>query len=145
MMKFSLATFALSLMISVLLLLEPVRSRVQQIFNRSQREVLSSLEFKRGDQSYRIIKIKTGQGLALEVYKRLEEGDLLLDVANLADKRDASFKFAGKSANLFMQDISGDGIPDIISPSLDKNLKARLNVFLWNEQDEKLEKLTANQ
>lgn len=90
----------------------------------------------------RVLKVRTHEGLFVEVYGQ-NDGDArpLVDRIRLPDRRDAFFSFAGRTSNLFLHDVSGDGVPEIIAPSFDDDLIAHLNVFRLNTESKKLENM----
>lgn len=111
-------------------------------FMGSQRVVLSQLDYQVEDSSYKVIKLNTSRGLVVEVYRRDGDELVLVDSKSLADKKDAYYKFGEKKYNLFLKDINDDGQAEVILPSIDKNMKARLNVFRFDQIQEKLQKIT---
>jgi hypothetical protein len=143
MMKTSLILFICSLITSFIILNPSVRDFTQNLLVKNQRQILSQMDFSQGGQEYKVVKIKDPQGLSLELYKKVEGALLLTDSAQLTDKKDAHYRFEESNKhNLFLKDINGDGEHEIIAPSIDKNLKARLNIFRFDPVDEKLIKLT---
>lgn len=87
-----------------------------------------------------MIKIKTHEGLFLEIYGLSAEGGRpLLDRIQLPDRRDGYLNFGTNTANLFLQDMDGDDVPEIIAPSFDENLVAHLNIYRFNPTSLKLE------
>ncbi len=142
-MKYGIVLFLISIVASFILLNPKIKSKTLEIFVGTGREVLSQLIMERSGQEYKILKVKTTDGLLVEVYKVSEDDHfLLLDSQALTDKKDAYYKFGEKKHNLFLKDINEDGQPEIILPSLDKNMKARLNVFLFDPVSETLQKVT---
>ena len=142
-MKLGISLFILSLLASFVILNPSVRSKTVSFFLSTQREILSHLEFQRNQNIYKVVKVKNIKGLSLELYKKTEEGFILLDSEQLTDKTDAFYKFDESGQhNLFLKDLSGNGEEEIILPSLDKNMKARLNVFSFDPENEELIKLS---
>ncbi|MEM7645439.1 MAG: hypothetical protein AAF203_00905 [Pseudomonadota bacterium] len=141
-MKMGIVLFLCSIGISVVLLNPTVRKRVSSLFLPIEREVLSQLEMEREGQVYKVIKIQNRSGLAVELYKKDGDGFMFLDGHQLTDKKDASYKFENNNHNLFLKDINNDGVSEIILPSVDKNMKARLNVFMFDPENETLQKVT---
>lgn len=142
-MKLGSGLFILSLLVSFVILNPSVRKKTVSFFLNSQREILSHLEFQRNQNLYKVVKVKNLKGLSLELYKEMEEGFVLLDSEQLTDKTDAFYKFDENGQhNLFLKDLSGNGEAEIILPSLDKNMKARLNVFSFDPENEELIKLS---
>lgn len=141
-MKFGLGLFLISILASFILLNPSIKSKTLALFVGTQREVLSQLIMEEAGQSYKILKVKTVEGLLIEIYKVADDQFILLDSQTLTDKKDAHYKFGSKKHNLFLKDINNDGQSEIILPSLDKNMKARLNVFHFDPISEKLQKVT---
>jgi len=142
-MKLGSGLFFLSLLISFIILNPSIRKNTARFFLDSQREILSHLEFERNQNLYKVVKVKNLRGLSLEIYKKIDESFVLMDAEQLTDKSDAFYKFDENGQhNLFLKDLSGNGEAEIILPSLDKNMKARLNVFSFDPENEELIKLS---
>ncbi len=142
-MKLGTSLFIFSLLLSFVILNPSVRKKTVGLFLDSQREILSHLEFQRDQNLYKVVKVRNLKGLSLELYKKTDDGFILLDSEQLTDKTDAFYKFdEGEQHNLFMKDLSGNGEAEIILPSLDKNMKARLNIFSFDPENEELIKLS---
>ena len=141
-MKYGIILFVISLLVSVILLNPKIKARTMALMLNTQKEVLSQLEMERDGIRYKVIKVHNIRGLALEIYKLENNETMLLDSHQLTDKKDAFYKFGKAKHNLFLKDINDDGITEIILPSLDKNMKARLNVFTFDSINEKLQKIT---
>lgn len=130
-------------LIGLLCVFHPViRDYLRGIFHPPFRTILSSAtgpylpEFPIS----RVLKVRTHEGLFVEVYGQNEgEARPLIDRIRLPDRRDAFFSFSGRTSNLFLHDVSGDGVPEIIAPSFDDDLIAHLNVFRLNQESQKLE------
>ncbi|MCC7404755.1 MAG: hypothetical protein IT288_10190 [Bdellovibrionales bacterium] len=130
-------------LIGLLCVFHPViRDYLRGIFHPPFRTILSSAtgpylpEFPIS----RVLKVRTHEGLFVEVYGQNEgEARPLIDRIRLPDRRDAFFSFSGRTSNLFLHDVSGDGVPEIIAPSFDDDLIAHLNVFRLNQGSQKLE------
>lgn len=141
-MKLGFTLFITSLMLSVVLLNPKVKSMTMSLFLNTHKKILSQLEIQNHGQKYKIIKVENVKGLAIEVYKINDDGIILLDFHQLSDKKDAFYRFDKEKHNLFLKDINDDGQTEIILPSLDKNMKARLNIFHFDFENEKLVKVT---
>ena len=59
----------------------------------------------------------------------------------LPDHKDGFFLYQGEATNLALEDVDGDQQLDIIAPSYDNNLVARLNVYSYDQRSENLSKL----
>lgn len=141
-MKLGIILFTVSLILSVILLNPKIKEKTLALFVISHRDVLSQMDMEMEGRKYKIIKLIDGGGIFVEVYKYTDEGTLLVDSKPIPDKKDAFFKFDDNKHNLFLKDINDDGIAEIILPSLDKNMKARLNIFSFDSYTEKLSKVT---
>lgn len=113
-----------------------------RLFVAHHREVLSQLDLEAEGRRYKLIKVMDSGGLFVEIYRYTDEGTLLVDSKSIPDKKDAYYRFDGNKHNLFLKDINNDGSAEIILPSLDKNMKARLNIFSFDPHSEKLQKIT---
>jgi hypothetical protein len=127
-------------MFSAILLNPNVKSRTMAWMLGTQKEILSQLEVNHEGRNYKIVKIQNTKGLAVELYRVQDEEMTFLDSQQLTDKKDAFYNFGDGKYNLFMQDINEDGVADIILPSLDKNMRARLNVYSIDWVNEALRK-----
>ena len=141
-MKLGIGLFIASILISVVLLNPKIKKMTMGLFLNTQKQVLSQLEMKHQGTTYKILKVENLKGLAVEIYKIDESGGMLLDTQQLTDKKDAFYKFGDRKHNLFLKDINEDGQTEIILPTLDKNMKARLNVFHFDSENERLVKVT---
>ena len=128
---------------SLLCALHPdIRQYFRSLLNKPFRQVLSTVSgpLLINSGSAKVIKIKTQEGLFLEIYGLGAEGGRpLLDRIQLPDRRDGYLNFGTNTANLFLQDMDGDDVPEIIAPSFDENLVAHLNIYRFNPNSLKLE------
>lgn len=131
--KFSfVALFAASLLTA----LHPeVRAQVRGTLLSDYRTVVSSVK---GDllsdgTAFNIIKVKTRQDIFLEIYRGSQEGKYeLVEKIHMPQQRDGFFSFNGEATNLAVDDIDGDGRPEILVPSFDRDLVGHLNVFRFD-------------
>ncbi|MBE8221618.1 MAG: hypothetical protein HAW60_02695 [Bdellovibrionales bacterium] len=115
----------------------------KQIYNLSNspfRKVTSVLFSKiKKNMPIKIVKIKTHEGLFLEVYSAQKtNAQSFLSRVKLKDPHDGYFQFATQSSNLALSDINDDGVLDIIAVSFDKNQKGHLNIYNFNYDANKL-------
>ncbi len=139
-MKYGILLFIISIVLSVILLNPAVKTKTMGWLLNTNKQILSQLEWELNDKTYKVVKVQNLQGLGIELYK-IDDGELVfLDSKQLTDKKDAFYKFDDKKHNLFLKDINEDGVVEIILPSLDKNMKARLNIFSLDPINEVLRK-----
>lgn len=126
----------IAMLISLIGSLHPdVRQFLKSYTNISYRKVLSTVTGVFQQKPFKIVKIKNNEGLFIEVYQVLSDQDWpLISKFQLPDNRDGYIMFQDQATNLALQDIDGDLVPEIIAPSYDKNLTARLNVYKYNEK-----------
>jgi hypothetical protein len=65
----------------------------------------------------------------------------LVERIEITDARDAFFSFNGQATNLAIDDVNGDGRPEILVPTFDRNLVGRLNVFEYNNDTREFSKV----
>lgn len=84
-----------------------------------------------------VIKIKTDEGIAIEVFENQKEAatEKLVAKLTLEEKRDAFMSFSGDATNLGLVDFDGDGTLEIVAPAYDENFVPRLNVFKFDSQN----------
>ncbi|MFK8137478.1 MAG: hypothetical protein AB8E15_03870 [Bdellovibrionales bacterium] len=128
-----LGVFTLSLMIS----LHPgMRYEIRTSLDLNKRVVLGTITANiigEADSIQKIIKVRDGNGIYIEVYSMSDSEELLGKLA-IPDAHDGYFNIQGESSNLMVNDIDGDSYPEIIAPSFDKNLVAHLNVFKFDRE-----------
>ena len=88
-----------------------------------------------GDGShFTVAKVKTRDNIYLEIFQTLASGaPRLVERIEIPEARDAYFNFNGQASNLAIQDLNGDGRPEILSPSFDRNLVGRLDAFEYQQ------------
>ncbi len=141
-MKLGLVLFIASIGISFVLLSPSVKQKTIELMLDPDKKVLSQVEMEHNGTRYKIVKVQKLRGLGVELYKFINDELVFLDSQNLTDKKDAFYKFDEGKHNLFLKDLNQDGNVEIILPSLDKNMKARLNVFHFNQLEERLVKIS---
>jgi hypothetical protein len=124
--------------LAILAALHPdVRSEARGLFIRDYRTIVSTAksDLFGAQSSVTIVKVKTREALALEIYEAAEDGtSRLIQKITLPDAKDGYFNFNGQATNLAVDDIDGDGRPEILAPSFDQNLVGRLNVYQFNPE-----------
>jgi hypothetical protein len=109
-----------------------------------QRKVVSTAQARlAGDtRLFTVAKVKVGNVLSLEVFENYGEGQQkLVEKIQLADARDGYFDFNGRSSNLALSDINGDGRPEILAPTFDSNLVGHLNIYGFDPEANAFQKI----
>lgn len=128
---------ALTALIAFVVAIQPeLRTRLRAQFEGPSRIVLSSVDgHLRDGTAIKVVKIKTHNGLFLEIYNKSQSGHFpLMGSIPLPDHKDGFFLYQGEATNLALEDVDGDQQLDIIAPSYDNNLVARLNVYSYDQR-----------
>jgi hypothetical protein len=127
---------AIVLFFTITAVLNPAwRSKVRNLIMPPYRMVVSvaQSDFSRAGMMFKVLKVKTHEGLYLEVYGPADStrGGLqpLVASTKLNDVKDGFFTFNGQITNLVIDDIDNDGIQDVLTSSFDSNMVAHLNVY----------------
>ncbi|MGE3974024.1 MAG: hypothetical protein AB7F59_05810 [Bdellovibrionales bacterium] len=123
----------------------PSRAHVQGLFLSEKREILSTVvgDILGDGTPVQVVKIRAGDRLFLEVYVPTHSGTrILIDTITLSENRDSYFSINGQFTNLAVDDVDGDQRLEIVSPTVDHNLTAHLNVFKFNEETKLFQKVT---
>jgi hypothetical protein len=133
--KYFFATFAIYFFSVFVLFYSPLREYWRSGFAPADRKVLAvaSGAMFRDARIQRVVKVLTPEGINLEIYGPLEKGvQPRLDTVFIQDRRDAFFDLQGRATNLALKDMDGDGRPEIIAPTYDRDGVAHLNVFSYD-------------
>jgi hypothetical protein len=121
-----------------------VRSAMRGTFIKDYRTVVSTAQGNlAGDERvFTVTKIKTSDSLSLEIFETLSNGrQKMVEKIALPDSRDGYFDFNGQATNLAIDDIDGNGQPEILVPTFDNNLVGRLNVYNFDASSKTFQKL----
>lgn len=129
--------------LGAVLLTPNLREKVQDSFNKKQRVILAvaAAKLDESGDDYQILKVKTKDGLFIEVYGA---GNAFLSSAKLPDSKDGYFTFNGQVTNLAIDDINNDQFKEILATSFDDNMVARLNVYRFVKGQKNLEPIELN-
>ena len=142
-LKRTIFLFVTSLGISLLLFVPSLRSYLVNSFSPTSTEVLSVLEMSVNERKVKILKVRRKGKLFVEIYGVPENSNpVLIDRETLTDIKDAHYKFGEGRSNLFLQDVDGEGLPEVIAPTYDKNMQAHLNIFKLEEATAFLTKIS---
>lgn len=124
-----------------------LRNEVKALFSREGRQVLAkvSAQISAGGIYLTVFKISTPEGLSLEVFTNDEESKNLVLLARipLEEKRDAFFSFQGNATNLALTDVDADGVLEILAPTYDDQMIARLNVYKYNPDTKSFDRMAS--
>ncbi|MCB0357496.1 MAG: hypothetical protein KDD40_10830 [Bdellovibrionales bacterium] len=121
------------------------RYNLRGLFISEAPKVLSTLQKDSFNDGRTIVfaKVKTSKGLFIQVYEKVSDGlsNSLADI-RLPDSTDGYFHYRGQATNLALEDVDGDGRPEILAPSFDANQVAHLNVYTYNSATQQFEPLS---
>lgn len=144
--KLLLLTLALTLLlVTTIAMSQSLRQKVKNLFLNEQRIVLAKVEGSVTQKSsrQRILKIKDGSSIIIEVYEVGEEQPTLLTQAILPQRYDGYMNLSNSATQLSLADLDKDGLNEIIVPTYDANNQPRMNVFKYDEATKSLENITA--
>lgn len=115
---------------------------IRELFRSEGREVLATVSgpFLGKDSAVTAVKVKTADGIRLEIYDN-KGGDYKLLKKIEIGSRDAFFNFAGRVSNLAADDVDGDNVQEILIPMYDENLVAHLAILKYDPQSQDFERL----
>ncbi len=87
----------------------------------------------------KVVKSMTDQGIVLMVYTTENGQEYLLGKIELGDPFDAYYELNQRPTNLALNDMNGDGLPEIIAPTYTLGWQPKLNVFRFNEENQQFE------
>ena len=128
-----------------------LRSQIRGALRPNYRVILAvaTADLNGRGSANQILKIKTQDGLFLEVYgtrKDAKHGDQteLLASVKLPDKKDGYFTFNGQVTNLAIDDLNGDKNLEILATTFDNNLVAHINAYRFLPGQKQLELVKLN-
>ena len=136
-----------SLALIIVLSITSWRNHFREFFLNESPMVLSTIQKDYFEDGRTIVfaKVKTTKGLFIHIYEKVSEG-FPKSLANirLPDNTDGFFHYRGQATNLALEDLDGDGRPEILAPTFDVNQVAHLNVYTYNSATEQFEPLPPN-
>lgn len=134
----NLSLFCFCLVLSAVILTPQARERLTAFLNPDARTVLATLPMQTPQGRFKIVKLRKGEHISIEIYKLNEAsvtGDLYATF-EIPDSKDVFYDFKSTISNLFEANIDDDPTTEIIIPVMDHNLVARLNVIKFDPQSQ---------
>ena len=135
---------ALGILMMIAALNPDIRSTVRTALVNDQRHVVSTAKghLAGDDRMFTVAKVKTADVLSLEIFEVIGNGqEKLVEKIELTDARDGYFDFNGHASNLAIDDVNGDGRPEILAPTFDNNLVGHLNVYNFDPESNSIQKV----
>ncbi len=130
------ALCTVSIALIILTIIPQSRELIRSLIVSQSRVILAKIEAEvtPGGPKLIILKVKTADTLAIEIFSRENEDSnqkfrrrIVLD-----ENRDAYFNFRGNATNLAFSDIDNDGSLEIIAPTFDQDLVPHLNLYKYD-------------
>lgn len=111
-----------------------LRNYVSEKMNK--RQVIAKVFQKFNDIDYVIFKIKTSNGIEIEIYEKSNEdsSQKLKQKFSFENDMDSSLLVEGNAINLGLSDIDGDGSDDVVVPTVDQYGLSRLNIIRFDPE-----------
>lgn len=123
------------------------RQNVRDLLLPEQRQILAKISGDLTGQGLHvtILKIQTREHIVLEVYnvENPEADASLMTRLVLPEKRDGYFELKGNATNLGLVDVNGNGTLEIVAPTFDEQMVARLNIYEFNTDTRSFERMNA--
>ncbi len=126
----------------ILALSSSLRAQIFSPLGGERREILSTVvgDLKNDGSVVKVLKLKTRMGISLEFLGAMEVGVRpLMERISIDDPYDGYFDIAGEATRLAILDLDGDGKNELIAPTFDENMVARLNAYRFNPSTERFE------
>jgi len=135
----------------IIVLDSDIRSNVRSLIRPNYRVILAvaMADLEGSGVKDQVVKVKTSEGLFLEVYAPRSHGEFglqqeLIASAQLPDKKDGYFTFNGEVTNLAVDRVDNDRHPKILASSFDGDLVGHLNVYRYVQGKKELERVKLN-
>ena len=113
------------------------RERAQNLLRGRERLILAKSQAQVSPQGIfiTVIKIKTKDGLVVEIYKSqdINQSMEFWLQFSLEGNQDSFFNYHNQASNLVLTDVDEDGFLDIMAPTYDEQQQARMNIFRYDE------------
>lgn len=140
---------SLALAVLTLIALSPQsRHNVRSLIFSNQRHILAKAtgHISKDGPFVSVFKIKERDIIVVEIYT-IGNGEnatpRLLQKFSLDQSRDGYFNFMGSATNLALSDTDGDGYLEILAPTFDAQMTARLHVFRYSRTMGNFERVIA--
>jgi hypothetical protein len=131
-----LFVFSLSLGFS-----ESLRSSVKHLFVPNSAKVLSVIR-----------NVTITEGVTIDIYKIKEDSKIvvkfyhsetgeLFQTFSLQDSWDGYYQVNGRNSNLFLNDVDNDETMEVLAPTFDHNLSARLHILKFDSNSKNFQPL----
>lgn len=128
--------FLLCCTLSFLITVPETRSALLTLKNLEKRSVLAAIDYSSGSRKYRIVKLRVGSDLVLEIYA---EDQTLVQHFKLPQSRDAHFNTPLQLSNLFTANLDEDATDEVVAPLIDDNLVSHFSILKYDPESLRFE------
>ncbi len=132
----SVAFLFLALLISLLVLSPSFRESVFTL-SKNQRLVLAALPIHLDNADFKIVKIRQGPHILIEIYLQKKESSELHSRFEFENKKDVYYDFKSSVTNMFIANIDQNASEEILIPLLDQNLESQIKVIRYSSEQKK--------
>lgn len=127
-----LSTFMVALTCALALSTDLRTYITDDLLHRNQRKILSVISTTNSNTAFKILKIKKGKNLYVEVYSDDKKEQFDLGATN-----NGTVFLNGKSTEMASVDIDNDGLREIIIPTLNSRSKSELYILKYNSKTQR--------
>ena len=123
---------------SAVLLFSPAKVVVQKKVLSQKWNMLSVVhgDLMHNGSSIKVVKFETSDGIMLEFYSAGQNGvRQIINRVEIPNARDGFFNHRGQAVQLAVVDLDGDGTMELVSPTFNNNMLARLNPYHYSEKE----------
>lgn len=129
----SLFLFFICCVLSFLVVVPETRNALIALKNSEERVVLSTLDYLGSSEKFKVIKLRVGTDIVLEIYQQNPTGsEILVQQFFLPFSRDTYFSTASLPSNLFLANLDDDLDDEIIAPIIDENLVYYFSIIKYD-------------
>lgn len=122
---------------SVVVLFSPARKWVQSRILPKEQKMLSIVhgDLMHNGSSIKVVKFKAITGIVLEFYSEIQNGSrYLINRVEIPNAQDGFFDHRGQAVQLAVVDLDGDGKMELLSPTFNEMMLARLNPYHYSSE-----------
>ena len=132
-----LFVFAILNISTIIILFSPARGWIQSRIIPQGQKILSVVhgDLMNDSSSIKVVKFQTITGIVLEFYSDIQQGSrYLISRVEIPNAQDGFFDHRGQAVQLAIVDLDGDGKMELLSPTFNEMMFARLNPYYYSPE-----------